>query len=73
MKPGLTQFRKKLDYNEHGAAPFLGIDGLVLKSHGSSDANAIKNAVRQARIALQNDLVGTISAEISHGKRDITT
>lgn len=73
LKPGLTQFRKKLDYNEHGAAPFLGIDGLVLKSHGSSDANAIKNAVRQARIALQNDLVGTISAEISHGKRDITT
>ncbi|MBA2937876.1 phosphate acyltransferase PlsX [Paenibacillus sp. CGMCC 1.16610] len=73
LKPGLTNFRKKLDYNEHGAAPFLGIDGLVLKSHGSSDANAIKNAVRQARIALQNDLVGTISAEISHGKRDITT
>ncbi|NOU68415.1 phosphate acyltransferase PlsX [Paenibacillus sp. LMG 31461] len=73
LKPGLTQFRKKLDYNEHGAAPFLGIDGLVLKSHGSSDANAIKNAVRQARIALQNDLVGTISAEISRGKRDITT
>jgi len=68
LKPGLTQFRKKLDYSEHGAAPLLGIDGLVLKSHGSSDANAIKNAVRQARIALQNDLVGAISAEISQGK-----
>jgi glycerol-3-phosphate acyltransferase PlsX len=68
LKPGLTKFRKKMDYSEHGAAPLLGIDGLVLKSHGSSNAIAIKNAVRQARIALQNDLVGAISAEISHGK-----
>ncbi|RTE08630.1 phosphate acyltransferase PlsX [Paenibacillus whitsoniae] len=71
LKPGLTKFRKKMDYTEHGAAPFLGLDGLVLKSHGSSDANAIYNAVRQARIALQKDLVGTISAEISRGKRDM--
>lgn len=68
LKPGLTQFKKKLDYTEHGGAPLLGIDGLVLKSHGSSDANAIKNAVRQARMALQNDLVASISSEISSGK-----
>lgn len=68
LKPGLTQFRKKLDYSEHGAAPLLGINGLVLKSHGSSDAKAVKNAVRQARIALQNDLVGAISTEFSQGK-----
>jgi glycerol-3-phosphate acyltransferase PlsX len=68
LKPGLTKFRKKMDYSEHGAAPLLGIDGLVLKSHGSSNATAIKNAVRQARIALQNDLVGAISKEISRGK-----
>ncbi len=70
LKPSLSQFRKKLDYSEHGAAPLLGIDGLVLKSHGSSDAKAIKNAVRQARIGLQNDLVGAISREISHGGRE---
>lgn len=68
LKPGLTQFKKKLDYTEHGAAPFLGIDGLVLKSHGSSDANAIKNAVRQARTAIDAELVPSISAEISSRK-----
>ncbi|MCR8641788.1 phosphate acyltransferase PlsX [Paenibacillus sp. N1-5-1-14] len=67
MKPGLSQF-KKFDYKEHGAAPLLGTNGLVLKSHGSSNAVAIKNAVRQARIAIQNDLVGTISKEIGQGK-----
>lgn len=65
LKPGLSAFRKKMDYTEHGAAPLLGIDGLVLKSHGSSDANAIKNAVRQARIALTNRLVEAISTEVS--------
>ncbi|MBP1991379.1 phosphate acyltransferase PlsX [Paenibacillus eucommiae] len=68
LKPGLKAFRKKMDYTEHGAAPLLGIDGLVLKSHGSSNATAIKNAVRQARIAIQSDLVGAISTEISRGK-----
>ncbi|WP_019533691.1 phosphate acyltransferase PlsX [Paenibacillus ginsengihumi] len=67
LKKGLTDFKRKMDYNEHGAAPLLGIDGLVLKSHGSSDAVAFKNAVRQARIAVQNDLVRSISAEISKG------
>lgn len=67
LKPGLTKFRRSFDYTEHGAAPLLGIDGLLLKSHGSSNALAIKNAVRQARIAVQNDLVGSISKEISNG------
>lgn len=69
VKPGLSRFKKKLDYTEHGGAPLLGVNGLCLKSHGSSDAKAIKNGVRQARLALQNDLVGTISTEIQSGKR----
>ena len=64
MKPALSEFKKKLDYTEHGAAPLLGVNGLVLKSHGSSDANAFKNAVRQARIAVANNLVRSISSEI---------
>lgn len=69
VKPGLSRFKKKLDYKEHGGAPLLGVDGLCLKSHGSSDAKAIYNAVRQARIAIESDLVPTISREIQSGKR----
>lgn len=65
MKPGLKSFLQKMDHAEHGAAPLLGMSGLVLKAHGSSDANAIKNAVRQARIAIHAGLVQAISAEIS--------
>ncbi|MCQ9207225.1 MAG: phosphate acyltransferase PlsX [Omnitrophica bacterium] len=38
--------RKKIDYSEHGGAPLLGVDGRVIIAHGSSNAKAIKNAVR---------------------------
>lgn len=65
LKPGLGQFKRKLDYTEHGGAPMLGINGLVLKGHGSSDANAVKNAVRQARVALSNALVPAIVEHIA--------
>lgn len=44
----LKSLRRNLDASEHGGAPFLGISKPVIKAHGSSDATAIKNAVRQA-------------------------
>ncbi|WDM23770.1 phosphate acyltransferase PlsX [Paenibacillus polymyxa] len=65
IMPELRSLKDKLDYKEHGGAPLLGLSGLVLKSHGSSDGVAVKNAVRQARTALQNRLVESISKEIS--------
>ena len=65
MMPGLRGLKKTMDYTEHGGAPLLGLNGLVIKAHGSSDANAVKNAVRQARIAIQSQLIQTISMEIS--------
>lgn len=71
VKPGLSRFKKKLDYKEHGAAPLLGLNGLVLKSHGSSDATAVKNGVRQARLALTNNLVQAISQGMDSVKRGV--
>jgi len=65
MMPGLRGLRKKMDYKEHGGAPLLGVNGVVIKSHGSSDARALKNGLRQARVALQGNLVQSIAAEIS--------
>lgn len=64
LMPELRSLKSKLDYKEHGGAPLLGLNGLVLKSHGSSDAGAIKHAVRQARIAISNQLVENISKEV---------
>ena len=48
MKPQLKGMKKDLDPSEHGGAPILGISKPVIKAHGSSDAKAFKNAIRQA-------------------------
>ena len=44
----IKAFKKMLDYREIGGTPFLGIRKPVIKAHGSSDALAFRNAVRQA-------------------------
>ena len=45
-KPAFDALRKEVDYSEYGGAPLLGIDGNCIISHGSSNARAIKNAIR---------------------------
>ncbi|MUT66314.1 phosphate acyltransferase PlsX [Paenibacillus sp. NEAU-GSW1] len=65
MLPRLKKLKKKMDYKEHGSAPLLGLNGLVMKCHGSSDSVAVKNAVRQARTAIGARLTDAITAEIS--------
>ena len=47
-KPAFDALRRETDYTEYGGAPLLGIDGNCIISHGSSNAVAIKNAVRVA-------------------------
>ncbi len=47
-KPAFNALKKKLDYTEYGGAPLLGINGGVIKGHGSSDAKSIKNCLLQA-------------------------
>ena len=68
LGPGLRQFRKQMDYREYGGAPLFGLSGICVKGHGSSDAKAVFNAIRQTRKELQSDLVGAISSEFN-GKR----
>lgn len=48
IKKEFTLFKKQFDASEYGGAPLLGISKPVIKAHGSADAVAIKNAVRQA-------------------------
>lgn len=48
LKSGLSDFKKKLDYTEYGGAPLMGSSKPVIKAHGSSNAKAFKNAIRQA-------------------------
>lgn len=58
--PAMRAFKKKLDYNAYGGAPLLGVEGAVIKAHGSSGEEAIRNAIRQAREMLEGDVVGKI-------------
>lgn len=48
-KPAFRRFKKVMDYTEYGGAPLLGIDGGVIKAHGSSNAKAFAAAIAQAR------------------------
>lgn len=60
VKPALKEFKKKLDYEEHGGAPLLGVEGAVVKAHGSSNGKAFCNAIRQARTMIETDMVGVL-------------
>ena len=64
VKGGLSDLKKRLDYSEFGGAPLLGVDGIVIKAHGSSDAKAIRNAINQAVTCVKMDVVGTIAESV---------
>ncbi|MDD4699015.1 MAG: phosphate acyltransferase PlsX [Oscillospiraceae bacterium] len=63
-KSGLKQIKKKADSSEVGGAPLLGLKKPVIKAHGNSNAIAIKNAIKQAKIFAENDVVGLISKDL---------
>jgi len=57
-----------MDYTEHGGAPLLGTAAPVIKAHGSSNGKAFKNAIRQAKIFVEGDVIGSISAAVAELK-----
>ena len=63
VKSGIDGLMKLLDYREIGGTQFLGIKKPVIKAHGSSDALAFRNAVRQAMEAAERDF----SADLEQG------
>lgn len=64
LKPVFKGIKKKFDYKEHGGAPFLGVNGICIKAHGSSDGRAFKNAIRQAILFHDNNLIDNIKNSI---------
>ena len=57
LKKDLEIFAKKMDYSEYGGSVLLGLDGTVVKAHGSSNAKAFYSAIRQAKIAGEENIV----------------
>jgi len=63
-KDGIVSFKKRMDYREVGGTMLLGITKPVVKAHGSSDARAIRSAVKQAMEAVQGDLTPELQASM---------
>ena len=64
LKPVFKKFKKDFDYKEYGGAAFLGVNGICIKAHGSSDGKAFKNAIKQATIFYENKVVDKLKLEI---------
>ncbi|MGE5507911.1 MAG: phosphate acyltransferase PlsX [Chitinophagales bacterium] len=68
LKPYLRKVKARMDYSEYGGAPLLGVRGISIIAHGSSDARAVYNAVRVAAEAVGKNITGRIEASLaSHG------
>ena len=64
MKGELAIFKERLDPDNVGGTPFLGLTKPVIKAHGSSGAKAIENAVYQAVLAAQSGIADEIEKNI---------
>ena len=65
LLPSIGRLRKRMDYREYGAAPLLGVDGVVLIAHGRSDARAIRGAIRSTKQAVEGNIVNAIKAGLA--------
>ena len=66
LKSQLKSLKGKMDYREYGGAPLLGLKQPVIKAHGSSDAFAIKNAIRQVKNFVGNEVIKLIENDINN-------
>lgn len=71
MKPQIKGFKKQFDASEYGGAPMLGISKPVIKAHGSSDAYAIKNAIRQTIDFVNTGIIPELARRVQ--KKEVKT
>jgi glycerol-3-phosphate acyltransferase PlsX len=64
-RSAFSDFKKRLDHTEYGGAPLLGVKGVCFITHGSSNANAIKNAIRVAAEFADRRINGKIEKELA--------
>jgi glycerol-3-phosphate acyltransferase PlsX len=63
-KGAFRNIKNKFDYDDIGGAPFLGLNGLVVKAHGSSSARAIKGAIGQCIAFVENDFITGLQSKL---------
>lgn len=69
LRPVLKELWRRMDYTEYGGAPLLGVQGVCIISHGSSNEKAVKNAIRVACESVAGNIVGAIAERITHNGR----
>ena len=71
-RSAFSDFKKRLDHTEYGGAPLLGVKGACFITHGSSNSNAIKNAIRVAAEFVDRGINENIERELARiAKRDL--
>ena len=70
IKPALKQTLKAFDASQYGGAPLLGLNGLVVKTHGSSNANDVKNSIIQCVTFKEQDINGKIKEYIQQSAEE---
>ncbi len=68
MRGALSNFKKKVDYAEYGGAPLLGINGTGIICHGSSNANALRNAIAVAADMARHNINAAIVRHLSESR-----
>jgi glycerol-3-phosphate acyltransferase PlsX len=65
-RPALNLLKHHLDPNNHNGAVFLGLNGLVVKSHGSANPKGVSNAIRVAASIVRNDITRKIGEDLDN-------
>ncbi|MEL6232709.1 MAG: phosphate acyltransferase PlsX, partial [Cyanobacteria bacterium J06627_3] len=72
LKGNLKRIKQRLDHAEHGGALLLGVNGVAIISHGSSNAPSIFNAIRQSKEAVDNGVIGHIQGQYQKVAASVT-
>jgi len=65
IKSRLNDIKKYADYSEYGGAPLLGVNGIVMISHGRSSPKAIKNAIKATQREIEHQILSAMIKEVS--------
>jgi glycerol-3-phosphate acyltransferase PlsX len=69
LKPNLKRIKQRVDHAEHGGGLLLGVAGICIISHGSSQAPSIFNAIRLAKEAVDNQVLERIQSQYHSNQR----
>ncbi|ARV61940.1 phosphate acyltransferase [Nostocales cyanobacterium HT-58-2] len=70
LKPNLKRIKQRMDHAEHGGALLLGVDGICIISHGSSQAPSVFNAIRMAKEAVDHQVLNRIQFQYQSIQRE---